>query len=229
MINLQLLLLDLDGVVVYEGGPPLLDGVEILRLHERIADRLASLSIPVVVLTHRSRTEAARILQAVGLPTGSLAGVMTAEDLAKAAVRHGRFRTLLTQGLRKSLILPVVEKRFGVRREAMALIDDRVENLEDLIAAGIALAIHAPSHESAEGRLVSFNLDEAIEVIRLWKSDLVAKRYVCLSPQELPLDASRRTGLCTTRQGRHAFNVLRTTVRRLRQSIQRRVSGADAN
>ncbi len=52
-----LLLLDLDGVVVFESGPPRLAELEILRLHETIVDRLAEFGVPVVVLTHRSRAD----------------------------------------------------------------------------------------------------------------------------------------------------------------------------
>ena len=77
---ISLLLLDLDGVVVYEAAPPHVEAVELILLHDLLDNALQGLGIPVVVLTHRSRAEAAVILRSARLERG-LAGVIAAEDI----------------------------------------------------------------------------------------------------------------------------------------------------
>lgn len=219
-----LLLLDLDGVVVFESGPPLLAELEILRLHDMIIDRLAEFGVPVVVLTHRSRAEARRILESAGIDATHLAGVMAAEDLVTAALLHSNLRKLLSRGLRKSLILPLVEKRFGVKRGSMALLDDRVDNLEDLIGAGLGLALHAPSDTSEDGALLTFDIGEAVAAFLRWAAAPEIGRFSTLTPIRVEIEPWRRTGLCTRREARRPFNALRTTARRIRQVIGKTVS-----
>jgi hypothetical protein len=219
-----LLLLDLDGVVVFESGPPLLAELEILRLHEMIVERLAEFGVPVVVLTHRSRAEARRILQSADIGAEHLAGVMAAEDLMSAAILHGNLRQLLLRGLRKSLILPLVEKRFGVERSSMALLDDRVDNLDDLIAAGLGLALHAPSETGDDDALVTFDIGEAIVAFMRWKAAPEIGRFESLTPIRVGIEPWRRTGLCTQREARHPFNALRTLARHIRQAIGKTVT-----
>jgi hypothetical protein len=224
MSETGLLLLDLDGVVVFESGPPLLADVEILRLHEMMVDRLAEFEAPVVVLTHRSRVEARRILQSAGIDAEHLAGVMAAEDLMSAALLHGNLRQLLSRGLRKSLILPLVEKRFGVKRSSMALLDDRVDNLEDLIAAGLGFALHAPSDTSDDRALITFDIGEAIIAFTRWKAAPEIGRFESLTPIRVEIEPWRCTGLCTKRVARHPFNALRSLARRIRQAIGKTVA-----
>lgn len=216
-----LLLLDLDGVVVFEHGPPWLERLEILRLHEALPALLARFEAPVVVLTHRSRAEARRILEAAGLGPDQLAGVMAAEDLALAAVRHGAVLRLFGRGLRKSLILPEVEARFGVPRARMALIDDRADNLEDLLAAGLGHALHAPSEVDAAGGVVSFDMAEAVDRYHAWRGAGGAGGLTALTARPLADLQGRRTGLSTTREGANPFNRLRTAARKVRRGIGR--------
>lgn len=215
------LLLDLDGVVVFECGPPHLQKLELLRLHDNFVDRLARFGVPVVVLTHRSRKEAQRILASAGIDVAKLAGVAAAEDLALAAFRHGNIRRLITKGLRKNLILPLIEARFGISRGAMALLDDRLDNLMDLRADGLGLALHAPSDITLTGQLVTFDLDDAITAYLEWQTRPVIGHVHSLRSAELELADWRRTGLSTKKDGRHLFNVLRTSARHIRRSIDR--------
>ncbi len=112
---------------------------------------------------------ACRILQSAEIDAKHLAGVMTAESLMRAAIVHGSLRQILSRGLRKSLILPLVEERFGVKRGEMALLDDRLENLEDLVAAGLGLALHAPSDTGEDDALVTFDINEAIAAFTRWR------------------------------------------------------------
>lgn len=220
-----LLLLDLDGVVVFESGPPLCEALEILALHEALVDHLAGLGIPVVVLTHRSRREAARILDAAEVGRDTLAGIMAAEDLMLAGLRHRRFGALLGRGLRKSLILPVVERRFGVARSRTALIDDRIDNVEDMVAAGIGLVLHAPSQAGEDGRsLVTFDFAKAAGLVGRWAAGEETERVVALSPILRTADTLRRTGINTAAEGRHVFNRARTFARLSRDALRRGLS-----
>ena len=77
---ISLLLLDLDGVVAIEMVPPQVARLEIILLHELLHEMLSGISVPVVVLTHRSRAEANLILQLAGLTSKEVAGVIAAED-----------------------------------------------------------------------------------------------------------------------------------------------------
>ena len=134
-LMIQMLLFNLDGVLVFEAEPPLiLSATELVLLHQDLPAHIAALEMPVVVLTHRSRREANHILQAAGL-TQALAGVIAAEDLFLAGIRHAPLR-MLTKGLRKDLVLSAVEQKFGVERSRIAFIDDRLDNLEAFVTAG---------------------------------------------------------------------------------------------
>ena len=81
---ISLLLLDLDGVVVYEVAPPRVEKLELILLHDLLVNTLQAVGVPVVVLTHRSRAEATVILGSAGLEK-DVAGIMAAEDILNAA------------------------------------------------------------------------------------------------------------------------------------------------
>lgn len=216
-----LLLLDLDGVVVFESGPPLLEALEILRLHDGLTTLLDGLDMPVVVLTHRSRREAAQILQAAGVEVSRLGGIMAAEELLRAGLKHGGVAGVVRHGLRKSWILPLIEERFGISRKDIAFIDDRLENLQDLLAHGLGLALHAPSDVVAARRaLVSFDFAEALERIAEWREGRLGGGIVALPAREYSVLEWRRTGLHTRRQGRHVFNMARRVGRAMRETLR---------
>src|SRR4051812_39559461 len=123
---ISLLLLDLDGVIVYEMAPPRVQKLELILLHDLLVNALQELGVPVVVLTHRSRAEAAVILGSAGLEK-SVAGIMAAEDNLNAAFVYGTPWQLLRKGLRKSWALPAIERRYRVDRKNIAFIDDRLD------------------------------------------------------------------------------------------------------
>ncbi|MBK1658106.1 hypothetical protein CKO45_07675 [Paracraurococcus ruber] len=221
----SLLLLDLDGVVVYEAMPPESREREILLLHDNLRETLRDLGCPIVVLTHRSRREARRILAAAGVlgPDGPVQDIMAAEDLLLAAMRTGGPMQLLRRGLCKSWILPVVEARHGVPRGRMAFIDDRVDNLDALGRHGVGLRLHAPSGFVADGpRMVSFDVADAVAAIRHWQSAGDGPACVALTRRCYDVAPWRRTGLHTRKESLHAFNAARMVMRHLRQAFARR-------
>ena len=220
---IQLLLLDLDGVLVFEAEPPLVSAPELLLLHEALASDIAALEMPVAVLTHRSRREAKHILQAAGLAQ-RLSGVIAAEDLFLAGIRHAPLR-MLAKGLRKDLVLSVVERKFDVDRARVAFIDDRIDNLQDLVDAGLGLAIHAPSRQATDQAvLTTFDFSEACTLIRTWDRTRPQSRTICLAPRTLALSRLHHTGLSTTVHKHHLFNIARRVGRILRVSVSGRLS-----
>lgn len=206
----RMLLLDLDGVTVYEVGHPSRGQLEILLLHQTIATSISGIDCPVVVLTHRSRAEAVRILSAASIPVESLAGIMAAEDLFLSAVRHFAVFQMLRGGLRKSLILPELERRFVIKRQNMALIDDRIDNVEDMLTAGLGLVLHAPSEVSADGSSVTtFNFSLALNHFKDWCRGATTSPVISLPSLVKPIVELQRTGVNTRRDSRHNFNRLR--------------------
>jgi hypothetical protein len=215
------LLLDLDGVVVFEAVPPLWATRELILLHRDLAALLDAEDIGVAVLTHRSRREAERILAAAGIGGRPDVRVFAAEDLFAAARRAGGWRALWRGGLLKSGVVPEVERHFGVERKNIAFVDDRMDNLQDLLAAGIGLALHAPSEHTGAGTLTAFSLREALELVAAWQRGDLAERLVALPPHVAAIEGWQRTGLHTASEARHPFNALRRVGRFARHTAKR--------
>lgn len=214
----SLLLLDLDGVSITQDGP------EFLYMHESLGPALTAFGLPVVVLTHRSRKEAEAILEWLEVRP-LVAGVLAAEDILFAAATSGRWGKLLSKGLRKSHVLDLVERRYGVRRERVAFIDDRLDNLDDLFEAGVGYTVHAPTVvDAAAASMTTFRFAEVGEHLARWGFDPDHPRRVSVELTSSAIEPWRRTGRMMTHQGRHLFNVIRTMVRRLKRRRRRAVS-----
>jgi hypothetical protein len=217
---ISLLLLDLDGVVVYEMAPPRVKKLELILLHDVLANALDTLGVPVVVLTHRSRAEAAVILGSAGLENG-VAGIMAAEDILRAAFVYGTPWQILRKGLRKSWALPAIERRYRVDRKNIAFIDDRMDNIEDLVGNGVGIALHAPSGINDDGSLISFDFEQAMRMLREWNGDrtspiLSVARRIVAEPEW------SRTGISTGTFTTSPFNQARRYGRSLRQLLRSR-------
>jgi hypothetical protein len=205
------LLLDLDGVVVFELGPPLLPDQEILAIQDESIESIATLDAAVVILTHRSRAEADRILRAARITQAKLAGVFAAEDLVISAARHRQLGRMLRHGLRKSLILPEVERRFGIPRQRTALIDDQLDNVQDMIASGLGLVLHVPSEvvPDCESILTS-DLASTLQIFQDWANGTPQPKVITVPQTRRIAMSLQRTGLNTRREGRRAFNAARS-------------------
>jgi hypothetical protein len=222
-----MLLLDLDGVVVFEAEAPWVPAKELILLHENLGRELDKLGMPIAVLTHRSRREARQILETAGLDgMAALAGVIAAEDLFLAGIRQVRGR-MLSRGLRKDLVLPILERRFLVKRSNVAVIDDRADNLQDLLAAGLGLAIHAPSY-LLKDRLISFDVEDALSAIRNWTPNKHQSKIISLPPREILTSSWLRTGVNTSAHGRHVFNIARRAGNFLRLTLRVRPQSPDS-
>jgi hypothetical protein len=213
----SLLLLDLDGVVAYEIGPPLFVRLEIIVLHELLDKVLHNIGVPVVVVTHRSRTEAHLILKSAGLTRGEFADVLTAEDILTAALKSRQRWRLLQLGLRKSWILPEVETRHKVARRDIAFIDDRLDNLEDMRASGIGLGLLAPSGVSDDGsKLISFDINQIGSLLKDWNYQ-GTPHILTLAAREINVEQWCRTGLSTESAPLQTINRIRACGRIMRR------------
>ncbi|WP_428488731.1 HAD family hydrolase [Rhodopila sp.] len=214
---ISLLLLDLDGVIVFEMAPPYVKKLELVLLHDLLVNALEALGVPVVVLTHRSRAEAAVILDSAGLRKG-VAGLMAAEDILSAAFAYGTPWQLLRKGLRKSWALPAIERRYQVDRKNMAFIDDRLDNIQDLVGSGVGIALHAPSGIDGDGSLISFDFGQIVHVLRDCHNDS-APRIVSIVPRLVAQSEWYRTGINTGSFAMSPFNRLRLFGRSLRNLL----------
>jgi hypothetical protein len=217
---ISLLLLDLDGVVVYEMAPPQVQKMELILLHDRLVDALQSLDVPVVVLTHRSRAEAAIILGLAGLGKG-VAGILAAEDILRAALAYGTPWQLLRKGLRKSWVLPAIERQYRVDRRNVAFIDDRLDNIKDLVDNGVGVALHAPSGIDDDGSLISFDFRQAMRMLQEWTGDR-RPPILSIAPRTVAESEWYRSGINTGALTRSRFNQARRYGRSLRQLLWRR-------
>lgn len=205
VVKRPVLLLDLDGVVVFETRES--GAREILVLHRDLGPRLAAAAQTTIVITHRSRREAEQILRAAGLDPAHIVRLIAAEDLFRQACAGLQWRQLLRRGLQKSFALSLVERIAGCTREDVAIVDDRQHNLDAMIAAGIGLALKAPSELSGCGQfLTTFDLDAMLRSLGQWHADREVHRQRALLPVTIAVEPWRRSGLSTKALERHAFN-----------------------
>jgi hypothetical protein len=217
---ISLLLLDLDGVVVYEMAPPRVKKLELILLHDLLVNGLQEVGVPVVVLTHRSRAEAAVILGSAGIDK-NVAGLMAAEDILNAALMYGNPWQLLRKGLRKSWTLPAVERRYRVDRKNIAFIDDRLDNIEDLVSNGVGMALHAPSGINDDGSLISFDFQQVVEMVRDGSSEGTSSTR-SIAPRIVTDMELNRTGISTGSYTMSRFNRARRFGRSLRERLWQR-------
>jgi len=216
-----LLLLDLDGVLVTDGRGDVSIGHEILRVYPEAPERLVDLQMPVGILTHRPRFEADQSLLALNIEYNQLAAFYTANDLLKSALSHGLILPLLRKGMRKSLILPLISNSLGLRAYRLALIDDNLENLKDMVEHGIGLAILAPQAKLSGGILRCLDLDEALKVVKLWAEGPhtfnKTSSIVRLGSISRPITGLHYSGVVMQRSTFDFFGHFRRISRKLRQ------------
>lgn len=218
-----LLLLDLDGVVVFEAPGSAEADREILLLHPDLGQLLAASRLPTIILTHRSRREARQIVRAAGLDPDALVHLVAAEDLFCEAFRTGKLGQMLRGGLQKSLALNLAERKSGISRSRMAIIDDRDHNIAALKVGGVGLTMKAPSELSADGRtLTTFAIADALSRFRGWLAQGLGPQSFELVPEQHLVEPWRRSGLSTAHLERHLFNRLRRTAYHIRHAIKRR-------
>lgn len=212
------LLLDLDGVLVHEMESSASEARELLRLHPELSAQLAQVGMPIFVLTHRSRAEAKQILGALEIPSELVRACFSANDLAWAALRGRQFRSVISSGLLKRLILQELAAKHGHKAADVAFVDDRKVNIDDMAGAGVGLTLHAPTGLTSDGSLISFDFTEVLERLARFARDRQAGGGMhSLTPRTLELGAWARTGISTRSAQRSIFNAGRRLGRHVRR------------
>ena len=218
----KVLLVDLDGVLVLEFLPAGASVLELYNLCPNIADVLRRTAAPIVILTHRSRREAQKILTSIGLDQEHIQFVIAAEDLFLQGLIKNLGFGILSKGLKKSLALDILQKRLKVPPRNIAMIDDRIDNLHGLLDGGIGLAMLAPSEIAPDRKsITTFDHEEMIACFQRWKDGAaMPNRTSKLSPRNKPIAAIELKGRNTRKEGLHFFNLLRYVVRNTRLFVE---------
>jgi 3-deoxy-D-manno-octulosonate 8-phosphate phosphatase KdsC-like HAD superfamily phosphatase len=220
----KLLLLDLDGVLVTDGDGDTSVGSEIIKIHKELVTQLNNLSLPVAILTHRSRCEAMQIIDALGLSTHQLYNIFTANDIFFFGLRFKGVSFLVKNGSKKSIILSYIQKRYNIQAKNIAFIDDRLWNVEDLMNAGIGLGINVPAAKVInQHKIVTFSLCAALDKVKRWyelgelstnSNQIIRMQSVTI---DLPEDAF--SGILIRRQWSDFFGLTRSALRYTRKII----------
>jgi len=223
--HVKTVVLDIDGVLVLETSTG--DGAaeEVLLLHEDLDARLAGLGAEVVFLTHRSRPEAGAILGAAGLGPRWLERCLCANDIFSSALVSGQWLRLACEGMRKSLVLPGLRRRFGVLPGQCLFVDDRIDNVLDMCGRGIGLGAVAPSAVDPTGIVTTFDFDEVGRLVRAPRppsGESGGAPVLRLQPREIRVSSRHRTGLTTHHAARNGFNLARWSAAMLRRGLRGR-------
>ena len=132
-----------------------------------------------------------------------MAGVAVTGTLISLAVIFTQLSVLAFGG--GNTILPEMERRFGVPRQRIALIDDQIDNVQDMVARGLGLALHVPSEVVPDGEsILTCDLASTLQIFQEWTRGETKPKVVTLPKTRRVVMSLRRTGLNTRRAGRHA-------------------------
>lgn len=159
------LLLDLDCVTIYGGNPR--DGLspQVYQLHPDMAGLMRGINLKVVLFTHRSKQESELILRFFERQGIQFSACISAKELFYSALAQCRFLDLLSRGLSKKHGIRRVARQFKTSADNLVLIDDRLENLQDVLKEGTCHAIHAPFQKTPDG-VRTFEFSELLEILR---------------------------------------------------------------
>lgn len=211
---------DLDGVLVAESYA---SGERLMLLHANAAANLAEVTASIFVLTHRSRREAEAILECLGLAGPTLVECITANDLLMFAAKGARWSRLFRDGILKSFALDYLHTRYSVPPHRVCLVDDREENLRDVLHAGAGLAVLAPFRMSAD-TLETFCMRDLVNLLNDWATaSAMPSNFIHRLTEVLrPHDPRRLTNVHLAPFRDSFFNRARSAARRLRYLRRRR-------
>ncbi|CAA9514515.1 MAG: hypothetical protein AVDCRST_MAG44-1605 [uncultured Sphingomonas sp.] len=214
-----ILLVDLDGVVVIEVDRNDPATRELLILHQGLAASLAAAAQHVFIVTHRSRREAEKICQAAELEVNDSLALIGAEDLFREACTTMQIRQLARFGLRKTYALSIAQRMTGAKPDDFVILDDRQQNLDPCLKAGIGLALKAPAAVSDDGRTIAtFDMRGALRSMPKWYADRGTRRQIDIPAIARVIEPWQKSGISTAALGDHMFN----RARRLASSLRTR-------
>ncbi len=114
----------------------------------------------------------------------------------------------------------MIETRYGIERRQFAFIDDRLDNLRDLLSKGIGMAMHAPTGVGADSlSLTSFDFGQVAGLLQSWDCGNSMLGLHRLDQCDVPIQPWHRTGLNTQRQSRSLFNAAQLSARLARRLL----------
>ncbi len=211
------LLLDLDGVTIYGGNPGLGTPDEIYCLHADLGHQIKQIPYPIILFTHRSKSDTEEIIRFFNRRGVEFSTCVCATEMFKEGIKQWRFGELVRKGLSKKHAIRWVEARFNTTRQNLILIDDRVENLKEVLNEGLRFCIKAPFERSAD-TIVSY---EFSELVSLLKGDclLEHKGIIELNAVEKSLSTLPVLGVISNRSV-GVFERFRTQANRLRKLLK---------
>lgn len=212
------LLVDIDGVVIFEAERQEPASSQIFFLHKNLDRSLLKWRQTMFFVTHRSRREARRILQLAGIRPSLYVKLIAAEDLFQAAVDAGQIREAIKRGLLKSFALPLIERVSWQKRDKVVMLDDRQHNLDAMLDAGVGLALKAPIGIDGDHKVItSFDLRHTLDSLSDWYRNRADCRQIELAPASAAIQDWQRSGTTTTKLQKHPFNTIRRTISSVRR------------
>lgn len=156
-----LLLVDLDEVIITRLEIKA-DREIVTALHPSIVQNLRRAHKQIVILTHRSKSEATQILRLFNGIEDLILEVVTAEDLIWTSITTGRILLLIKKGITKSLFVKFALRKYGVHPQNIAIIDDSFNNVNAILNAGGGMGFLAPKPAVSEAEIKTFNLLDVV-------------------------------------------------------------------
>lgn len=211
-----LLFLDLDEVLVtcIDKGA---DRETVVALQPSASEELRPFAGQVIILTHRSRGEARQILKLFPGLNELVLQVVAADDVIRVALATGQFLRLMQRGIEKRLFIRMAERKYALRPERMAIIDDEPANVAGMLEGGAGLGLLAPKPAVSDGKAITFDLTDALtryrvfsEGARKWKSRIPLPDHRQFLVADLP-----KTEVSHARH----MNRLRRIARKMRSAV----------
>ena len=211
-----LLFLDLDEVIITRLEIKA-DREIVTALHPSIVRCLCRAYKQIVILTHRSKKEALQILRLFNGIEDLILEVVGAEDLIWTSIATGQILELAKKGFKKKLFVKFASRKYGVRPENMAIVDDHCNSVSGILDAGGGMGFLAPKPVVTKAEIRTFNLHDMVAQYCLFskKGSGIAKMVALQADQ-----VYRRSELLT---GTVIFEKRPKFARKLAKDIRRRL------
>jgi hypothetical protein len=157
----SLLFVDLDEVLITRLSISA-DEESLIMIQPLAEERLKELIGRLLFLTHRTRKEALQIINKIHGFQRFVKDVVAAEDIIRAALLTGQIFSLLRNGIEKRFYLRIAERKYGLKPNRFAILDDNPGNVDGILAGGGGLGLLAPKPEITDKRVTTFDFDTAI-------------------------------------------------------------------
>ena len=223
----KLFILDLDGVLVTNNTDHIRAASLLYPLHgDDTGHYLANCGEKIAILTHRHKAEAEQILHFLEIDRSSIVGCYTAQELWHSAIKHNQILPMITGGMKKSLILPLIKAELGYHPQDIAMIDDGPEILSDMSSNGVGLTMLAPfrvNFSQDTSQTTTFNFAEALTVFREWSNteSTDVPRHISLRERVVTNTTLRQYNPLLLRKRHDLFSVMRKISATLRRVMTR--------